>query len=119
MEDVMRVRLLAEDDGYSEKTLNSNQIVDAVQQAFAEANPITMDNITLTITLSGRDDDMQTVDGNDVSKFNFSLSYPKMDTAIYWKLWRYPTKDVINKFLQTADARIAETWTVPMPVNYF
>ncbi|XP_055329258.1 uncharacterized protein LOC129581958 [Paramacrobiotus metropolitanus] len=114
----LRISLLDENDGYVEKTLNSDQILNAVRQAFAEANPITIDNITLTISLSGREDDMQTVDGNDVSKFSFSLSYSKIDTGFRWKLWRYPTKEVINKFLQTADARLVDTWILPVPVSF-
>ncbi|XP_055340411.1 uncharacterized protein LOC129589618 [Paramacrobiotus metropolitanus] len=107
-------------DGYyssKEKMLNSDRIMAAVQQAFAEMNPLTMDDITLTITLNGRDDDVHTVDGNDASRFNFTLSYPKMNTSAYWKLWRYPTQQVFNKYLDRAGARIATTWTYSMPLT--
>ncbi|XP_055335061.1 uncharacterized protein LOC129586083 [Paramacrobiotus metropolitanus] len=99
-------------------TPNSDKILDAVQQAFAVANPVTVDNITLTISLIERDDSLVTTNWRDATKFTFGLSYPKMEKGIYWKLWRYPSLDELNGFLQSvANSVIAHTWTVTVPTS--
>ncbi|XP_055340421.1 uncharacterized protein LOC129589625 [Paramacrobiotus metropolitanus] len=100
-------------NGWKANLLNSDRILEAVQQAFAEANPVTIDDITLTITLTERDNGLRTVtDDEEVSKFYFALSYPKMK---YWRMWRYPTVDQLNKFLiSVAKARVVESWTMPL-----
>ncbi|XP_055340490.1 uncharacterized protein LOC129589678 [Paramacrobiotus metropolitanus] len=96
----------------------SEKILDAVQQAFAIANPVIMDNITLTITLIERDDNFQTTTERDASRFSFALSYPEMKSGVYWKLWRYPSYDELNAALQSvADSKVAHTWTVAVPAS--
>ncbi|XP_055334956.1 uncharacterized protein LOC129586005 isoform X2 [Paramacrobiotus metropolitanus] len=99
---------------------NSDKVLDAVQQAFAVANPVTVDRLTLTIALMERNDTLMTTAGRDAFKFTFALSYPKMEEEIYWKLWRYPSLDEMNGFLfSVANTVIAHTWTVLMPAyNY-
>ncbi|XP_055340431.1 uncharacterized protein LOC129589633 [Paramacrobiotus metropolitanus] len=106
-------RLHALVNGWSAETLSSDQILEAVQQAFAAANPVTVDNMTLTITLTEWSDRLKTLNGGDASKYYFAISTPKMKSGSYWRLWRYPTADGLNKFLNiTAKARIVDTWTV-------
>ncbi|XP_055340446.1 uncharacterized protein LOC129589642 [Paramacrobiotus metropolitanus] len=103
------------ENGLIKELPSSDKILDAVHQAFAVANPVTLDNITLTITLTERDDSLRTTNGQDASKPNFALSYPKMKSGLYWKLWRYPSFDELNGFLQSvADAKLVRTWTVAL-----
>ncbi|XP_055356718.1 uncharacterized protein LOC129601807 [Paramacrobiotus metropolitanus] len=100
-------------NGWKVETLSPDQILEAVQQAFAAANPVTMDDMTLTLTLTEWRDGWKTVNGGDTSRFYFALSTPKTKSGSYWRLWRYPTFDGLNKFLNiTAKARIVDTWTV-------
>ncbi|XP_055344416.1 uncharacterized protein LOC129592415 [Paramacrobiotus metropolitanus] len=90
---------------------DAGKILDAVQRAFAIANPVVMDNITLSITLTGRDTNLPTT-GRDVTKFSFALTYPKMQSGLYWNLWRYPSLDELNGSLQrVADVKIVQKRT--------
>ncbi|XP_055352811.1 uncharacterized protein LOC129598780 isoform X2 [Paramacrobiotus metropolitanus] len=91
--------------------VNSSLVLHAVEQAFAQANPITTDDITLTITLTGREE-LKTVEWNDATKFVFAATYPGMESHKYWTLWRYPAVEILNKFLnETATARLTTSWT--------
>ncbi|XP_055345146.1 uncharacterized protein LOC129592993 [Paramacrobiotus metropolitanus] len=80
---------------------DSDKILDAVQQAFAAANPVTMDNITLTIIMTERNDSLHTATERDSAKINFAVSYPKMKSGLYWNLWRYPSLHELNAALQS------------------
>ncbi|XP_055340498.1 uncharacterized protein LOC129589682 [Paramacrobiotus metropolitanus] len=105
-------------NGFVKVQPNADKILDAVQQAFAIANPVTMDNIVLTISLTDRDDSLRTTIGRDAFKLSFALSYPKMKSGLYWKLWRYPSYDELNGLLQSvAEVKLVRTWTVAIPVS--
>ncbi|XP_055329381.1 uncharacterized protein LOC129582037 [Paramacrobiotus metropolitanus] len=91
---------------------NSSTVLNIVQTAFAKANPVTINGLSLTIALTERDDTLQTVEGFDAAKYTFSISYPNMDTGRYWKLWRYPSISDLNLLLNTTAAvRVVESRT--------
>ncbi|XP_055335067.1 uncharacterized protein LOC129586087 [Paramacrobiotus metropolitanus] len=80
---------------------NSDKILEAVQQAFAAANPVTMDNITLALTMTKCNDSVPTPTGFEAAKISFAVSYPKMRSGLYWNVWRYASFDELKAALQS------------------
>ncbi|XP_055354811.1 uncharacterized protein LOC129600354 [Paramacrobiotus metropolitanus] len=104
--------ITGEDGSKTAAVVNSSHVLRAVELAFAAANPITINDAILTITLTGRED-VVTVAGDNAVRFQFAASYPGIDTQKYWKVWRYPSTDVIDGYLkEMAAVRLTTAWTL-------
>ncbi|XP_055340844.1 uncharacterized protein LOC129589934 [Paramacrobiotus metropolitanus] len=80
--------------------LNAEAVLAAVDKAFTDSNPITVDDLYLNVTLTGHSADFVLPKGETVDKFEFNLTYPEMDSEKYWNLWRFPDNVTLEAYLR-------------------
>ncbi|XP_055328901.1 uncharacterized protein LOC129581713 [Paramacrobiotus metropolitanus] len=87
--------------------LDTDAVLAGIVDAFAEANPVSMDGLDLNIALTGRSDGFLTAQGEPVVKFEFAATYREMETGNLWNFWRYPDDKILNNNLYNACAMVA------------
>ncbi|XP_055340885.1 uncharacterized protein LOC129589967 [Paramacrobiotus metropolitanus] len=97
---LMKIENIKNGQPHDGPDLNIDAVLHAVGNAFSAANPLTIDDLSLNITLTGHSDDYMTPEGKTVEEFNFTLTHRETSSRKYWNLWRFPDRSVMGSFLR-------------------